>query len=114
MEDVFDDEVLDDLFETRSDGFQSYFVKHFGESEEMKKEKESENKLIDTIKTKVKDEEIQKQIIKLYYEVTDDMVSTECFWMKQYYKLGFADRGNLMKLKQIDSYEEFKKKQDKK
>lgn len=110
MDEVFDNEVLDDLYEKRSNGFQSYFVKYYGEPEEEKQERKSEKKLIDTIKNKIKDEKLQKEIIKLHYEVTDDMVGSQCFWNKQFYKLGFADRGNLMKLNPIDFYEESKEK----
>lgn len=114
MDEVFKNEVLDDLFYVRSDGFQAYFVKQYGEPEEIKKAEESENKFIDAVKTNINDEDIQKQIIKLFREVTDDMVGVECFWMKQYYKLGFVDRANLKKLKRMDYYKKFRKSNDKK
>lgn len=114
MDEVFENEVLEDLFYVRSDGFRAYFVKEYGEPEEIKKTEESENKLIDAIKTNINDKDIQKQIIKLFREVTDDMIGVECFWMKQFYKLGFIDRANLKMLKRIDSYEQFRKNQNKK
>jgi len=109
MDEIVENEVLEDLFNARSDGFQARFVKEYGETDEMKKVQESENKLINMIKSNVNNERIQKQIIKQFYDVTNDMIAVECFWMKQYYKLGFTDRVSLKKLKVIKFLKRFKK-----
>ena len=110
MDEKVENKVLEDLFNARSDGFQAYFVKENGETDEMKKVEESENKLIDMIKSNINNEKIQKQIIDQFYEVTDNMIVVECFWMKQYYKLGFTDRISLKKLKAIKFLRRFKSK----
>ena len=110
MDEIVENEVLEDLFNVRSDGFQARFVKEYGETEEMKQVQESENKLIDMIKSNINNEEIQKQLIKQYYNVTDNMIAVECFWMKQYYKLGFIDRASLKRLKAIKFLRRFKSK----
>lgn len=110
MDEIVENEVLEDLFNARSDGFQARFVREYGETDEMRKVQESENKLIDMIKTNINNDKIQKQIIKQFYEVTDNMTAVECFWMKQYYKLGFVDRASLKKLKVIKFFRKFRKK----
>lgn len=91
MGNIFENEVLEDLFSVRSDGFQACFIKEYGETIEMKKVQESKNKFIDMIKSNVDNEETQNQIIKQFYEVIEDITAVECFWTKQYYKLGFSD-----------------------
>ena len=110
MNEIVENEVLEDLFNARSDGFQARFVKEYGKTDEMKKVEESENELIDMIKSNIENEKIQKQVIKQFYEFTDDMTAVECFWMKQYYKLGFTDRISLKKLKAIKFLRRFKSK----
>lgn len=110
MDEIVENEVLEDLFNARSDGFQARFVKEYGETDEMKKVQNSENKLINMIKSNINNEEIQKQIIRQYYNVTDNMTAVECFWMKQYYKLGFTDRISLKKLKVVKFLRRFKSK----
>ncbi len=97
MVDVIEEKVLDDLFMVRQDGFESLFVKKYGEPEEIIQVEKVEQEFIDMIKDLIQDEKMQEQIIKKFYDFKETMRGEQCFWMKPYYELGFTDGINLNK-----------------
>lgn len=91
MEEMFENKVLDDLYEVRRDGFECIFIKHYGEPEEIQNSRTSENELIETIEKLIETETAKKQILDKLYQHKDDLLGEMCFWEQQYYKLGFVD-----------------------
>ena len=45
MEEMFENKVLDDLYNVRRDGFECIFINHYGEPEGIQKSRTGENKL---------------------------------------------------------------------
>ncbi len=91
MEEVIEDCVLDDLFETRTDGFQGVFLKENGKAEEIIEVEQVENELEDMIKNLIQDEEIREKMLEKLEEFVDSKIGELCFWNKEYYKLGVRD-----------------------
>lgn len=91
MEEMFENKVLDDLYNVRRDGFECIFINHYGEPEGIQKSRTSENKLTETIEKLIENESAKKQILDKLYEHKDDLLGEMCFWEQQYYKLGFID-----------------------
>lgn len=91
MEEMFENKVLDDLYEVRRDGFESIFINHYGESEEIQKSRTSENELTGVIEKLIQNEIAKKEILEKLEEYKDDLLGKMCFWEQQYYKLGFVN-----------------------
>lgn len=91
MEELIEDCVLDDLFETRTDGFQVVFLKENGKPEEIEEAEQVENELEDMIKNLIQDEEIREQILEKLEEFADSKIGELCFWNKEYYNFGVRD-----------------------
>lgn len=91
MEELIGDCVLDDLFETRTDGFQGVFLRENGKPEEIEEAEQIENELEDMIKNLVEDEEIREQILEKLEDFADSKIGELCFWNKEYYKFGVKD-----------------------
>lgn len=91
MEELIKDCVLDDLFETRTDGFHSIFLKENGKPEEIEEAEQVEDELEDMIKKLVEDEEIREQILEKLEEFANSQIGELCFWNKEYYKFGVKD-----------------------
>lgn len=97
MEELIEDCVLDDLFETRTDGFQGVFLKENGKTEEIIEAEQVENELENMIKGLIQDEEIRGQILEKLEEFTDSKIGEMCSWNKEYYKFGIRDGVRLKK-----------------
>lgn len=91
MEEVFKNEILDDLYETRCEKFESAFNGEYDKIEEIRNAKLSEKELTRTIKELMQDEEKQRQILENLNNFEGRSSEESNFWNKQYYKLGFAD-----------------------
>ncbi len=91
MEEVFENEILDDLYETRGEKFESIFNGEYDKIEEIRNAKLSEKELTRTIKELIQDEEKQRQILEKLNNFEGRSAEERNFWNKQYYKLGFAD-----------------------
>ena len=91
MEEVFKNEILDDLYETRGEKFESVFNGEYDKIEEIRNAKLSEKELTRTIKELIRDEEKQRQILESLNNFEGRSSEESNFWNKQYYKLGFAD-----------------------
>ena len=89
MEKFIDDSVLDELYETRSNGFESaFYIEHKEIQEEIDKQY---YKLIEQINKTVEDKNDREMILQLVEEYADSRVDKENFWSKEYYKFGFSD-----------------------
>ena len=97
MEEVIEDCVLDDLFETRTDGFQSMFLKENGKAEEIIEAEQVENELEDMIRNLIQDEEIRGKILEKLEEFADGKIGESCFLNREYYKFGVRDGVRLRK-----------------
>lgn len=89
MENLFKNQILNDLYETRSEGFECEYIKQYGEPEEITKSQDSEEKLTKIIKQKVKDEKVLDKILSKLNDFEGDVMGEMSFWNEQYYKLGF-------------------------
>lgn len=108
MENLFKNQILNDLYETRGDGFECEYIKQYGETEEITKSRELEEKLTGIIKEKVKDEKVLDEILSKLNDFQGAVIGEMCFWNEQYYKLGFLDSVYLKK-ELIERKTEFQK-----
>ena len=97
MENYFKDQVLKDIYTIRNDGFQCEYIKHFGTPNEINESLQAKEKLDKILKEYVKN----KQDLEKIEENLEEFISAEigelCFWMEQYYKLGFIDAMSLLR-----------------
>lgn len=91
MEEMFEDKVLDDLFDIRTNGLERRYLDKYGEPEELKEKEKIEQEMMDLVKKLVPDIESQNQIIDKFQNFKENMMSEICFWHKPYYKMGFID-----------------------
>lgn len=99
MEELIEDCVLDDLFDVRTDGFQSVFLKENGKLEEIEEAEQIENELEELIKELIQDEKIRGKILEKLEEFVDSKIGELCFWNREYYKFGVRDGVRLKKSK---------------
>lgn len=97
MEDLFKNQILKELYEIRGDGFESEYMKQYGKPKEIVKSKETEEKVTNIIKEKVKDEKEIDRILKTLNDFQGAVIGEMSFWNEQYYKLGFLDSVYLKK-----------------
>lgn len=91
MEEIFEDAILDELFNTRRDGFECIYIKQYGKSKEIEEFEESEIRLEKIIKKIVKNKRKQKKILKFLEKYQNASIDEKWFWNKQYYKFAFID-----------------------
>lgn len=97
MEDLFKNKILNDLYETRSDGFECEYIKQYGETEKNIKSRNLDEKLTTLIKAKIKEEKDLDEILSTLNDFQGEVIGETCFWNEQYYKLGFLDSVYLKK-----------------
>lgn len=97
MEELFKNQILKDLYETRSDGFECEYIKQYGEPEEIKKINILDEELTTLINKKIKDEKELYEILCKLNDFQSATIGEMCFWNEQYYKLGFLDSVYLKK-----------------
>ena len=96
MEDLFENKILDDLYEIR-EGFITSYKKKYGELEETKKAEQAEDELVNFMKKFIKDENTMKELFEKINKFEGYALDEMCFWHKPYYKLGFIDGMRLKK-----------------
>ena len=87
MKQIFENAVLDELFETRTDGFEPSYIKKYGKKKEayfIELEKNIKNLLNNAIP----DIETKKVIGNLFTELRYEERN---YWNNAYYKLGIVD-----------------------
>ena len=97
VNDIFENQILNDIYETRGDGLECLYIRMYGEPEETKKVRQAKQELENLIKEIVKDEEKQKQLWLKLDKYEGNIFGEMNFWDRQYYKLGFLDRIYLKK-----------------
>lgn len=97
MEDLFKNQILNDLYEIRGDGFECEYIKQYGETEEITKSRDLDEKLTTLIKAKIKEEKDLDEILSALNDFQGAVIGEMCFWNEQYYKLGFLDSVYLKK-----------------
>lgn len=96
MEDLYENKILDDLYEIR-EGFITSYKKKYGELEETKKAEQAEDELVNFMKKFIKDENTMKELFEKINKFEGYALDEMCFWHKLYYKLGFIDGMRLKK-----------------
>lgn len=97
LKDIFENQILNELYESSRDGFECIYIKMFGEPQEIKETKKSKEDIEYLIKKIVPDEKKQKELW-LELDKYEECMSLEMnFWDKQFYKLGFLDKKYLKK-----------------
>ena len=96
MEDLYENKILDDLYEIR-EGFITSYKKKYGELEETKKAEQAEDELVNFMKKFIKDENTMKELFEKINKFEGYALAEMCFWHKPYYKLGYIDGMKLKK-----------------
>lgn len=97
MEKMFENPILDDLYEVRGEELENAYKKKYGESNAEKRADEKEDEFINTLKKNVADKEKLEETMSRLNEFEMAIIDKFCSWYKQYYKLGFADAMRLEK-----------------
>lgn len=97
VNELFENQVLNDIYETRGDGLECLYIRMYGEPEEIKETRQAKEELENLMYELVKDKEKQKQLWLKLDRFEGAMSGESSFWNKQYYKLGFLDRIYLKK-----------------
>ena len=92
VSEIFENQVLNELYETRGDGLECLYTKMYGEPEEIKETKQAKKELENLMKKLVKDEENRKELWLKLDRFEGCLSGEMSFWDKQYYKLGFLDK----------------------
>lgn len=91
MEELFENKILDELYEIRGEEFIESYTKKYGKPEKVKKAEKAEEQLVQFMKKFIKDESNMKKLyekINIFESYALDEMS---FWHKPYYKFGFID-----------------------
>lgn len=86
VNELFENQVLNDIYETRGDGLECLYIRMYGEPEEIKETKQAKKELENLMYELVKDKEKQKQLWLKLDRFEGAMSGENSFWNKQYYK----------------------------
>lgn len=95
MEELFENTILNELYETRRDGFESLFIQKYGTPKEIEQYDLYYNNLTEEVQNNIKDYEKKRLILEELENFEEYFINKMTFWEKQYYKLGFSDAYNL-------------------
>ena len=98
IKEVFENEVINELYNARIEEIEPFFEKIYGQSETEKKMFKLDDELTAFITEKITDEELKKEILKKLNDLELSMISNSGFWHKHYYKIGVADGISIKKL----------------
>ncbi len=94
--------ILDELYEEKSESFENSILKEMQKENKCEKSLLLEEELINKIKTKVEDEELQKELLSKLNEFELELSNEADLWNKMYYKLGIYDCTELKNIIQND------------
>ena len=94
--------ILDELYEEKSESFENSILKEMQKENKCEKSLLLEEELTNKIKTKVEDEELQKELLSKLNEFELELSNEADLWNKMYYKLGIYDCTELKKIIQND------------
>lgn len=97
VNELFENQILNDIYETRGDGLQCLYIRMYGKTEEITEVEKAKKELENLMYELVKDKEKQKELWLKLDRFEGAMSGESSFWNKQYYKLGFLDRIYLKK-----------------
>lgn len=97
VNEIFENQILNDIYETRGDGLECLYIGMYGEPEEIKETRLAKKELENLMYELVKDKKKQKQLWLKLDRFEGAMSGESSFWNKQYYKLGFLDKIYLKK-----------------
>ena len=97
VNELFENQILNEIYETRGDGLQCLYIRMYGKTEEMTEVEKSKKELENLMYELVKDKKKQKELWLKLDRFEGAMSGESSFWNKQYYKLGFLDRIYLKK-----------------
>ncbi len=92
VNELFENQILNDIYETRGDGLQCLYIRMYGKTEEITEVEKSKKELENLMYELVQDKEKQKELWLKLDRFEGAMSGESSFWNKQYYKLGFLDR----------------------
>ena len=99
--------ILDELYEEKSESFENSILKEMQKEKKCEKSLFLEEELTNKIKTKVEDEELQKELLSKLNEFELELSNEADLWNKMYYKLGIYDCTELKKIIQNDIEKSF-------
>ncbi len=88
---IFENQILNDLYDVRGDGFECVYFKMYGKPKAVIKSEECRNEMMNFINETIKDKEIQQQLLDKFNSCRDYSLEEMTLWDRQYYKLGFLD-----------------------
>lgn len=94
--------ILDELYEEKSESFENSILKEMQKENKCEKSLLLEEELTNKIKTKVEDEELQKELLSKLNEFELELSNEADLWNKMYYKLGIYDCTELKNIIQND------------
>ena len=94
--------ILDELYEEKSESFENSILKEMQKENKCEKSLLLEEELTNKIKTKVEDEELQKELLSKLNEFELELSNEADLWNKMYYKLGVYDCTELKNIIQND------------
>lgn len=94
--------ILDELYEEKSESFENSILKEMQKENKCEKSLLLEEELTNKIKTKVEDEELQKELLSKLNEFELELSNEADLWNKIYYKLGIYDCTELKNIIQND------------
>lgn len=88
---IFENKILDDLYETRCDHLKAILNKLYKKPEEIEIIEQAEKDLYEAIDELVKDEKVKKILLEKLNEYEGRIFQEEDVWECLYYKMGFTD-----------------------
>ncbi len=92
VNEIFENQILNEIYETRGDGLECFYIRMYGEPKETKKAQQMKRELENLMKKYVNDEEKQKLLWLKLDEYEGCLYDEMTFWDRQYYKFGFLDK----------------------
>lgn len=96
MEEFFNSPILDKIYETRCEEFESNILQK-NKSNDFHESIKIEEQLTNLINKTVKNKKIREAILKKLNEYELSVSNTLDLWNKEYYKLGVIDSEKIMK-----------------
>lgn len=97
MDDLFESEILDNLYEILEGDVEKQYIERYGNPKENKKTEKAEKQLVKFMEKFIKDETDMKILYEKLNKFEICAMGEMCFWYKPYYKKGFIDGVSLKK-----------------
>jgi len=91
MEDVLENKILQELYETRKTKFETNFVKKMGSIKEIQASQKMEENLNNILKRTIKNADELEKVLDSFEDFKMAEIEELGFWNEQFYRLGFMD-----------------------